>query len=87
MKFWYLYLIVINIITYIVFAADKRRAIRGAWRIPESTLFGLSILGGSVGGMLAMRMCRHKTRHWSFKLGLPLILILQIAGYVLFQLR
>ncbi len=85
MRLWYLYLIFINIITYIVFAVDKRRAIRRAWRIPEATLFGLSILGGTVGGMLAMRLCRHKTRHWSFKLGLPLIFILQTVLFLQLQ--
>ncbi len=82
MKLFYLYLIVMNMITYIVFAIDKKRAIRGAWRIPEATLFGLSIAGGSVGGILAMRICRHKTKHMSFALGLPVILMIQIAIFL-----
>lgn len=77
-----LYLIIINIITYVVFAVDKKRAIRGAWRIPEATLLGLSVVGGSIGGILAMRICRHKTRHMSFTVGLPLILILQVMIFI-----
>ncbi len=82
MKLFYLYLIIMNMLTYIAFAIDKKRAIRGAWRIPETTLFGLSIAGGSVGGILAMRICRHKTRHLSFTVGLPLILIVQVIIYI-----
>lgn len=74
-----LYLILINAVTFLAFASDKQRAIRGAWRISEMTLFALSILGGSIGGILAMQIFRHKTKKWKFKFGLPVILAVQIA--------
>ena len=82
MRIFQLYFIMINVITFLVFAIDKRRAVGGAWRISEATLFGLSIVGGTIGGILAMQICRHKTKHWTFKLGLPLILILQMVIFM-----
>lgn len=59
--------------------ADKLKARRGAWRIPESTLMGVAAIGGSVGALIGMYRFRHKTRHVKFTLGIPLILIAQIA--------
>lgn len=58
---------------------DKKRAIRGAWRIPEASLFIVALLGGSIGSILGMQHFRHKTKHWYFKYGMPAILILQIV--------
>ena len=57
------WLIAINLVTFAVYGADKRRARRGAWRVPEKTLFLLPLLGGSVGALLGMRGFRHKTKH------------------------
>ena len=57
------YLAVINLATFIVYGADKRRARKGKWRVPERTLFLLPLLGGSVGALLGMRVFHHKTRH------------------------
>lgn len=74
------YLIVINIIAFIVFGVDKSRARRHAWRVPEATLFALTIFGGSIGAIAGMYFFRHKTRHWYFVVGMPLILILQLTG-------
>ena len=62
---------------------DKRRAIRSAFRIPEATLFAVAIIGGSIGSILGMHIFRHKTKHWYFLFGMPIILILQIALVVL----
>lgn len=62
---------------------DKSKAKRGAWRIPEKTLFLLSIIGGSVGTWLGMYAFHHKTKHWYFVVGMPLILVVQIALCVL----
>lgn len=59
---------------------DKRRAKRGKWRIQERTLFTFAIIGGSVGIILGGKWFRHKTRHKSFKYGIPLILVLQLAA-------
>lgn len=73
------WLIAINLVTFAVYGIDKRRARRGAWRVPEKTLFLLPLLGGSVGALLGMRVFRHKTKHWYFVWGVPAILLAQIA--------
>ena len=73
------WLIAINRVTFAVYGIDKRRARRGAWRVPEKTLFLLPLLGGSIGALLGMRVFRHKTKHWYFVWGVPAILLAQIA--------
>ena len=73
------WLLAINLVTFAVYGADKRRARRGAWRVPEKTLFLLPLLGGSVGALLGMRVFRHKTKHWYFVWGVPAILLAQLA--------
>ena len=73
------WLIAINLVTFAVYGADKRRARRGAWRVPEKTLFLLPLLGGSVGALAGMRVFHHKTKHWYFVWGIPAILLAQIA--------
>lgn len=81
------YAIIINLVLFAVMAIDKYKARKGLWRIPEKTLFGLAIAGGSIGGILGMQVFRHKTKHLSFKLGFPAILILQLVliGFVIYQ--
>ena len=61
------------------YGADKRRARKGKWRVPEKTLFLLPLLGGSIGALLGMRVFHHKTKHWYFVWGIPAILLAQIA--------
>lgn len=73
------WLAVINLLTFIVYGADKRRARKGKWRVPEKTLFLLPLLGGSIGALLGMRVFHHKTKHWYFVWGIPTILLAQIA--------
>ncbi len=73
------YLAAINLATFIVYGADKRRARKGKWRVPEKMLFLLPLLGGSAGALLGMRVFHHKTRHWYFVWGIPAILLAQIA--------
>lgn len=73
------WLTVINLLTFIVYGADKRRARKGKWRVPEKTLFLLPLLGGSIGALLGMRVFHHKTKHWYFVWGIPAILLAQIA--------
>jgi len=73
------WLAVINLLTFIVYGADKRRARKGKWRVPEKTLFLLPLLGGSIGALLGMRVFHHKTKHWYFVWGIPAILLAQIA--------
>ena len=74
------YLAAVNIIGFALFGMDKRRAVRQAWRIKESTLFIIAIIGGSVGCMIGMHVFRHKTKHMKFVIGMPLILILQMTA-------
>ena len=74
-----LYLIIINASAFLLMLMDKQKAKQGAWRISEATLMWVSILGGSIGSLLGMYLCRHKTRHIKFTLGIPLILAAQIA--------
>ena len=79
MNYFLLYLFLINAVAFVLMHADKRRARKNRWRIPERTLIGTAVLGGSVGALLGMRCFRHKTRHLKFTLGIPAILIAQIA--------
>ena len=78
-----IYLLILNILGFAFMGIDKRRAIRSAFRIPEATLFFFFFLGGSIGSILGMHLFRHKTKHWYFLFGMPIILILQIALVVL----
>lgn len=80
------FLIVMNIIGFASMGIDKKRAQRSAFRIPEATLFAIAIIGGSLGSILGMRIFHHKTKHWYFKFGMPLILILQILAAMLLYL-
>ncbi len=73
------WLAAINLVTFAVYGIDKAKAKRGAWRVPEKTLFLLPLLGGSLGALLGMRVFHHKTKHWYFVWGIPLILLAQIA--------
>jgi uncharacterized membrane protein YsdA (DUF1294 family) len=73
------YLIVINVVTFLVYGIDKWKAKQGSWRISEATLLMLPVIGGSIGALLGMKVWHHKTKHKKFKYGLPLILLTQIA--------
>ena len=75
----HVYLAAVNLLDFVLMGADKSKARRGAYRVPEATLLLFAILGGSVGGILGMLLFRHKTRHAAFALGLPLILLVQLA--------
>ena len=74
-----IYLIAINTVTFFLYGIDKWKAKRSKWRIPEATLLGLAIIGGSIGAWLGMKVWHHKTQHKKFKYGHPLILLAQIA--------
>lgn len=76
----FIYLAAVNLLLFAVMGADKRRARRHARRVPERTLFTLCLLGGGLGGVLGMWVFRHKTRHWKFVVGFPLILIVEAAA-------
>ncbi len=79
-----IYLAIVNIAAFILFGADKKKAQKGAWRISEKALFLSALIGGSVGAILGMFLFHHKTRHWYFRWGLPLILAVQIILAVIF---
>lgn len=79
MKAIILYLIAINVVTFLVYGLDKWKAKQDAWRISESTLLLLAAAGGSVGALLGMQIFRHKTKHVKFTVGVPVILFVQIA--------
>ena len=78
LKYFIIYLIVINLIAFLAMYIDKRRARYGKWRIPEQTLFILALIGGSVGAIAGMYTFRHKTKKLKFVVGFPVILIMQI---------
>lgn len=73
------YLAAVNLIGFFSMALDKRRARKGAWRVPEKRLFLWALAGGSLGSMAGLLVFRHKTRHVRFVLGLPLVFLLQAA--------
>ena len=73
-----IYLLIVNLAGFAAMGIDKNRARRKAWRIPESTLFLLAIIGGSIGSILAMNLFHHKTRKTAFRIGMPVILLVQL---------
>ena len=82
-----IYLIFMNLLAFLLMGLDKAKARRNRWRIPEKTLFLSSILGGSIGAILGMQVFRHKTKHASFRIGMPCILVLQLALAAYFILK
>lgn len=86
MKYLYYYLILINAAAFILMLADKQKAKKHKWRIPEATLMGSAALGGSIGALAGMYLFRHKTKHPKFTLGIPAILLAQlVAAYLLLK--
>ena len=93
---FFVYLAIINLITFVLFSIDKKRAVHNGEiekakrrrkaeaakpmkrRIPEKTLFVAAAIGGSIGAIAGMWICRHKTQHWYFVYGMPLILLVQL---------
>ena len=80
----YIYVIIINVVTFFIYGLDKSRAKAGQWRIPEAQLIFLAVIGGSVGALAGMKVFHHKTRKPKFKTGVPAILIIQLIIYFLF---
>ena len=75
----FIYLVAINVVTFFMYGIDKWKAKRSKWRIREATLLGMAVIGGSIGAWLGMRVWHHKTMHKKFQLGIPLIIVVQIA--------
>ena len=80
-------LLLVNIVAFAAYGIDKRKAQKGKWRIPESTLLLLALFGGAIGALLGMRMFHHKTKHRKFKILVPLFLVLQlaVAGWLIYR--
>ena len=87
MKYFLIYLAIVNLIGLVIMKIDKEKAKRGRFRISEKTLFVTAILGGSIGVKIGMEMFRHKTHHKKFVYGIPTIIILQLAMAVYFFYR
>ena len=80
------YLLAINLIAFLAMFIDKKRAKWGKWRIKESTLFALVLLGGGIGGIAGMYTFRHKTKKPMFKIGFPAILIIEIISVIMISI-
>ena len=83
----FIYLVIVNVVTFFMYGIDKWRARKSKWRIKETTLLGMAVLGGSVGAWLGMKAWHHKTLHKKFIFGVPAIIIVQLAiiGYFLYE--
>ena len=77
MEYYLIFLGVMSIIAFVLYKVDKEKAQKGKWRIKEATLLGFGFFGGAVGALLAMKIFRHKTKHWYFT-------VINVAG-LLFQ--
>ncbi|WP_226526268.1 DUF1294 domain-containing protein [Metabacillus niabensis] len=80
MLYAFVYYLLVNMICFLLMASDKKRAVRGEWRIKESTLWLFALLGGAIGGYIGMKVYRHKTKHTSFIVFFPLIAV----GHIIF---
>ena len=79
MQVLYIYLAIINAISFILMLVDKYKARKNLWRIPEATLMGFAAAGGSIGALAGMYLVRHKTKHLKFTVGIPIFLFVHIV--------
>lgn len=84
MKYIIAYLLIVNIVAFFMYGVDKLKAKRDSWRIPEKTLIGAALIGGSVGALLGMQVFHHKTKKIKFFLGVPLIFLIQTGMLIYF---
>ena len=73
------YLVIINVVTFLVYGIDKRKAVKHKYRISEKSLIVMALIGGSIGALIGMRVFHHKIKHVKFVVGVPFILIFQVA--------
>ena len=86
MKYLIIYLACINLFAFMIYGVDKRKAIKGKWRIPENTLIATAFVGGALGALFGMCVWHHKTKKWKFRILVPLSIVIWIAGGVLIAL-
>lgn len=82
-----IYLVAINLVAFAAYGIDKWKAQHNRWRIPEATLIMLAVIGGALGAFLGMKMFRHKTQHWKFRILVPLLLVLWIVVIAYFVMK
>ena len=87
MKYILAYLLIVNAVAFLLMLIDKIKAKKNLWRIKESTLMLSAAIGGSIGALAGMYTFRHKTLHRKFTIGIPAILILQVAAVLYFLLK
>ena len=87
MDILFLYLDIINAVAFVLMLAAKQKAIKKAWRIPERTLLGAAVIGGSLGALLGMRLFRHKTKHLAFAVGIPVMLAIHCVLLVFLYIK
>ena len=73
------YMVFMNLLTLFLYGIDKKRAIQRKWRIPEKTLLGTALAGGSIGALAGMQVFHHKTKHWTFRICVPVFLLLHLG--------
>lgn len=81
-----LYYLCVNIIAFILYGMDKKYAREGRWRIPEKTLLGIAVIGGAAGAWMGMQAFRHKTKHLSFRVLVPVFVLVHV-GIIVFMIR
>lgn len=74
-----LFLIIMNVIAFFMYGIDKQKARKNKWRISEAALLGVAFFGGSLGALAGMKIFHHKTKHWKFKILVPLFLVLHVG--------
>ena len=87
MEILVIYLLLINAIGFILMLVDKIKAIKKLWRIPERVLLGVCAIGGSLGGLVGMKLFRHKTLHLRFSIGIPVMLAVHIVLLIMLAAR
>ena len=83
-KYILLYFLIINLLGFLMMYLDKKKAIKGKWRISEKSLFMVTLLGGGIGTNIGMNLFRHKTKKMRFSIGFPTILIVEILLIIMF---
>lgn len=78
----FIYIVIINLMTFLLYGLDKQKAKNHQWRIPEKTLLGMALVGGSIGALGGMKVFRHKTRKPKFYIGVPMILMVQVGIFL-----